>query len=85
MDLPRRKQIRLRAHDASAPGACFVTICAHDRRCLLSDIAVGAAISRPRFRAIVCLVGAGVLGGPFGMLCDISRTTCKRISGALEA
>ena len=47
MDLPKRKNIRLRAYDYSAPGAYFVTICTHDRRCLLSDIAVGAAISRP--------------------------------------
>ena len=48
MDLPRRKQILLRAHDASAPGACFVTVCTHDRRCLLSDIAVGARPRAPR-------------------------------------
>ena len=69
MDLPKRKQILLRAHDASAPGAYFVTVCTHGR-CSLSDIAVGAAISRPRFRAIVCLVGAGVLDGP---LADLRR------------
>ena len=47
MDLPKRKQIRLREYDYSAPGAYFVTICTHDRRCILSSIAVGAAISRP--------------------------------------
>ena len=47
MDLKKQKNIRLRAYDYSAPGAYFVTICTHDRRCLLSDIAVGAAISRP--------------------------------------
>ena len=42
MDLPKRKQIRLRDYDYSAPGAYFVTICTHDRRCILSDTAVGA-------------------------------------------
>jgi len=47
MDPPKRKQIRLRAYDYSAPGAYFVTICTHNRRCILSSIAVGAAISRP--------------------------------------
>ena len=47
MDLPKRKRIRLPNYDYSAPGAYFVTICTHERRCILSDIAVGAAISRP--------------------------------------
>ncbi len=47
MDLPKRKQIRLPDYDYSSPGAYFVTICTKDRRCILSDIAVGAAICRP--------------------------------------
>ena len=47
MDLPKRKRIRLQAYDYSTPGAYFVTICTRDRRCILSDIAVGAATSRP--------------------------------------
>ena len=47
MDLPKRKQIRLQNYDYSSPGAYFVTICTHDRRCILSDIVVGAATSRP--------------------------------------
>ena len=47
MDLPKRKQIRLPDYDYSAPGAYFVTICTRDRRCILSDVTVGAAISRP--------------------------------------
>ena len=47
MDLPKRKQIRLRAYDYSAPGAYFVTICTHDRRCILSSIAVGALHEAP--------------------------------------
>ena len=47
MDWPKRKQIRLPEYDYSTPGAYFVTICTQDRRCILSEIAVGAAISRP--------------------------------------
>ena len=42
MDLPKRKSLRLPDYDYSAPGAYFVTICTHDRRCILSDIVVGA-------------------------------------------
>ena len=41
MELPKRKQIRLPDHDYSTPGACFVTICTKDRRCILSNITVG--------------------------------------------
>ena len=44
MDLPKRKQIRLRSYDYSAPGAYFVTICTHNRRCILSSIAVGDGV-----------------------------------------
>ena len=47
MELPKRKQIRLPDYDYSSPGVYFVTVCTADRRCILSDIAVGAAISRP--------------------------------------
>ena len=47
MDWPKRKQIRLPEYDYSTPGAYCVTICTQDRRCILSEIAVGAAISRP--------------------------------------
>ena len=47
MELPKRKQIRLPDYDYSSPGAYFVTICTHERRCILSDVTVGAAISRP--------------------------------------
>ena len=47
MALPKRKQIRLHQYDYSSPGAYFVTICTKDRRCILSDVAVGAATSRP--------------------------------------
>lgn len=42
MDLPKRKTIRLPNYDYSSPGAYFVTVCTKDRRCLLSDITVGA-------------------------------------------
>ncbi len=57
MDLPKRKQIRLPDFDYSSPGAYFVTICTRDRRCILSDIAVGALHEAPA--ASVCLTEIG--------------------------
>ena len=42
VDLPKRKQLRLPDYDYSSPGTYFVTICTQNRRCILSDIAVGA-------------------------------------------
>ena len=49
MDLPNRKQIRLPDYDYSAPGAYFVTVCTQNRRCILSDISVGAgALDGPK-------------------------------------
>ena len=42
MDMTSRKQLRLPEYDYSTPGAYFVTICTHDRQCILSDIIVGA-------------------------------------------
>ena len=47
MDLPKRKPLRLPDYNDSAPGAYFVTICTHDRRCILSDIVVGALHEAP--------------------------------------
>jgi len=47
MDLPKRKQIRLQNYDYSSPGAYFVTFCIRDRRCILSDITVGALHEAP--------------------------------------
>jgi len=38
MEFPKRKAIRLPDFDYSSNGAYFVTICTHNRRCLLSDI-----------------------------------------------
>ena len=46
MDLPRRKTTRLKNYDYSTPGAYFITICTHNRKCLLSDI-VGAMHESP--------------------------------------
>ena len=45
--LPRRKQIRLSCYDYSSPGAYFITICTHEKRCILSDITVGAIRESP--------------------------------------
>ena len=45
--LPKRKPIRLSNYDYSTTGAYFITFCTAERRCILSDITVGAANSRP--------------------------------------
>ena len=42
MELPKRKPVRLPDYDYSSPGAYFITICTRDRRCILSNITVGA-------------------------------------------
>ena len=47
MELPKRKPIRLPDCDHSSPGAYFVTVCTHDRRCILSRIVVGALREAP--------------------------------------
>ncbi len=44
---PRRKQNRLVGYDYSAPGAYFLTICTHEKRCFLSRINVGALHEAP--------------------------------------
>ncbi|MBQ4091645.1 MAG: hypothetical protein IJC64_04955, partial [Clostridia bacterium] len=37
-DLPKRKHPRLKNYDYTSTGAYFVTICTHNRRCVLSKI-----------------------------------------------
>lgn len=36
-----RRSVRLRGYDYAAPGAYFVTVCAHSRECALGEIAAG--------------------------------------------
>ncbi len=38
MDLPTRKRTKLKGFDYSTPAAYFVTVCTHNRKCLLSRI-----------------------------------------------
>ena len=54
MDLPKRKQNRLKEYDYSTAGAYFVTICTHERRNILCEIAPSE----------INTVGAGVLDRP---------------------
>ena len=50
-DYPQRKTIRLQNYDYSTPGAYFVTICTQGRKCILSEITVGAdALGGPQVR-----------------------------------
>lgn len=46
MELQKRKPNRLKYYDYSTAGAYFITICTHDRKCLLWE-SVGASIARP--------------------------------------
>ena len=57
MELPKRKPIRLPDYDYSTPGAYFVTICTKDRKCILSNLTVGA----------------DALGGPHLQLTDTGK------------
>ena len=63
MDLPERKPIRLPDYDYSSPGAYFVTICTQGRRCVLSNITVGA----------------DALGGPLVQLTESGKVVEKTI------
>ena len=45
-DFPKRKSTRLKVYDYSTCGAYFITICAHNRKCLFSNI-VGAIHELP--------------------------------------
>ena len=44
MELPKRKPTRLKEYDYNSPGAYFITICTHNRKCLLSEINVGEGL-----------------------------------------
>ena len=57
MELPKRKQIRLPAYDYSAPGAYFITVCTQGRRCILSDVAVGALHEAPAVSVRLTQIG----------------------------
>ena len=65
-DLPKRKEIRIREYDYSAPGAYFVTICTANRENVLWET-VGADSIRPQditLSAIGKVVEQGVLQIP---------------------
>ena len=53
MELPKRKALRLKNYDYSAPGAYFVTICTHGKACILSEI-VGAIHESPENKLTLC-------------------------------
>ena len=81
VDLPKRKIIRLPEYDYSSPGAYFVTICTKDRKCILSNISVGAdsrsgTSSLPALAAKappVPLLTRRALGGPNLQLTDTGK------------
>ena len=63
ISLPKRKHTRLPGYDYSTPGAYFVTICTQNRKCILSEITVGA----------------DALGGPNTILTHAGRVVEKYI------
>ena len=48
-EFPQRKRLRLKDFDYNTPGAYFVTVCTHNRRCTLSRI-VGAIHESPEIQ-----------------------------------
>ena len=48
-ELPQRKRLRLKGFDYSTPGAYFVTVCTHNRKCTLSRV-VGAIHESPEIQ-----------------------------------
>ncbi len=48
MELPKRKPTRLRGYDYSEEGAYFITICTHNRKCLLSNIVGDGVLDVPQ-------------------------------------
>ncbi len=48
MELPNRKPTRLKGYDYSAPGAYFITICTHNRKCILGNIVGEGLCALPR-------------------------------------
>ncbi len=52
MELPKRKNIRLKDYDYSQNAAYFVTICTQNRECLLGEIVVGQGLCSCRLSPI---------------------------------
>ncbi len=46
---PKRKALRLKNYDYSSPGAYFITMCTHNRACILSSL-VGAIHESPELK-----------------------------------
>ena len=47
-----RKSVRLKGYDYTLPGAYFITICVHNRECLLGEIKNGKAILNTFLRIV---------------------------------
>ena len=46
-DMHRRRSIRLPGYDYAQPGAYFVTICTHNRECVLGEVVDGRVVLSP--------------------------------------
>jgi REP element-mobilizing transposase RayT len=51
-EIHHRRSIRLKKYDYSTPGAYFVTVCTHSRRCLFGEIVDGEMLLNHRGRIV---------------------------------
>ncbi len=70
MELPKRKSTRLKGYDYGTPGAYFVTICTHNRKCILGNI-VGEGLCALPQNQLTRIVGEGLRALPQNQLTRI--------------
>ena len=56
---PKRKPNRLPQYDYSTPGTYFITICAYERKCVLSHVQVSKPVGDGLARPVVSLTNLG--------------------------
>jgi len=54
MDLPKRKPTRLKDYNYSSFGSYFITICTHNRKCILCDIVGDGVYDIPKINLTEC-------------------------------
>jgi len=72
MDLPKRKEIRLKNYSYSTPGAYFITVCTNNRQKLFWKN-VGAGIARPQ----------GIILSNYGKIVDIAINNISKKYNAI--
>ena len=59
MEYPQCKPARLKKYDSSTPGAYFITICAHEHKCVFSRVQVSEPVGDGLARPVVILTNLG--------------------------